>query len=510
MSLVPRPTENLSVISKDSFCIVEPVEESRSTKIMFVVDNSSSNEQNDADGSKRAENINRFVASATEEDSYELGLILFNTHSESPINYENNTNKPKFTSDRNEFYQATQTILDSPFRGGTNYSEAINLVNQAIQDDIRLFPDTISSYIILFISDGRPSDANSNERVKDLIDINREIYLSTAYYGTFGPEAIAKLQEIAALGLGNFVNFETGDNWNFNQLIVKNDVIPWNLKEFLVYNLNAGFCLDGKVDVDSDADGMCDRDEISMNTFYSEELKAEGKRFDPANRFSFGDGYGDFFHWLRFRYPGKTLRSCEDRSDDDFDLLTKCEENELQNRSNAEGAVSKGDPKSFDTDRDGIIDGIETFVYFASQSTGRTTRYTAALDRENVKDSPDGEESVLVQIKQHRNPWFHDPDAKAYDTTLTPLNNSKEDCYLFHQSTLPLYRTLEVKEGNTLPGLEHSADENAVMVYYIQVLQPEPDSVGVLRHSVQHITGPISSGLQVKEGTFKQYLPPKQ
>ena len=49
------------------------------------------------------------------------------------------------------------------------------------------------------------------------------------------------------------------------------------------------------------------------------------------------------------------------------------------------------------------------------------------------------------------------------------------------------------------------------MVYYIQVLQPEPDSVGILKHSVQRIDwGSVSGGLRVKEGTFKQYIPPKK
>ena len=260
--------------------------------------------------------------------------------------------------------------------------------------------------------------------------------------------------------------------------------------------------------MDSDTDGMCDRDEIAMNDLYAEKLRAEGKSFDPANRFSFGDGYGDFFHWLRFKYPGKSLRPCEDRSDEDFDLLTKCEENEIENNSNTDSIFKTGDPKIFDTDRDGIIDGIETYVYFASQSTGRATRYTAALDKENLKDHPDGEESVLVQIQEHRNPWFHDPEAEAYDTHLSKLN-SKKECYLFSQSVLPVYETLEVKRGNTLPGLEHPAGGNSVMVYYIQMLQSEPGSVGILKHSVQKIDwGPLSPGLQVKEGIFDEYIPP--
>ena len=452
VNLVPQRVENLSVSSKDSFCIVKPVQENNATKIMFVVDISDSNKNTDVDGSKRANNIDKFVESLVGEKNYQYGLILFNHLAEASINYDGNIHKPMFTNNPDKIYQATQTIRDNPFRGSTVYTNALNLTKQAIEDDIRLFPDETSSYIIFFISDGRPieKDGDPNEKVADLVKIDRQVYLSTAYYGDFGSEAITRLQEMAKLGSGKFVNFENGENWDLSQLIVTNNVVPWNLKEFLVYNLNAGFCLDGSVDVDSDSDGMCDRDEIDMNSFYSEKLKAEGKSFDPANRFSFGDGYGDFFHWLRFKYPGKSLRPCEDRSDEDFDLLTKCEENEIQNRSKSNGTFGKGDPQVFDTDRDGVIDGIETYVYFASQSTGRTTRYTAALDKENLKDSPDGEENVLIQIKQHRNPWFQDPEAEAYDTNLTPINKSTGDCYIFSQSNLPVYQNTR-GEGGVYP-----------------------------------------------------------
>ena len=511
VNLVPQKVKGLSIPSKGSFCIVDPIEVNGSTKIMFIVDVSESNSDTDPDGSKRANNIDKFVTEA-QKDPYQYGLIVFDDSPEAVINYNGNKGQPRFTDDPDEIYQATQTIRRNPSRGYTVYGLALTMAKQAIKDDIRLFPDERSTYIILFISDGEPSDSDPNSEISSLVNIdNREIYLSTAYYGNHGNNAINLLQNMAKEGGGNFVNFENDENWDFNQLIIENDVIPWNLKRFLVYNLNAGFCLDGRVDVDSDADGMCDRDEIAMNDLYAEKLRAEGKSFDPANRFSFGDGYGDFFHWLRFRNPGKSLPSCEDRSDEDFDLLTKCEENEIENQSNSDDVPTRGDPKVFDTDRDGIIDGIETYVYFASENTGQTTRYTAALDKENLEDNPDGEESVLVQIQQHRNPWFQDPEAEAYDTSLIPLlNNPTKVCYMFSQSVLPVYQTLEVKKGNTLPGLDHLAGENSVMVYYIQVLQPNPDDVGVLKHSVQRINrSPLSPGLQVTDGIFDEYIPPK-
>ena len=507
LKIVKKP---YSSYSNDSFCVVDPVEvEGGSVKIMFVVDISESNRNTDSDGSKRANSIDKLVRELEQKNkSYEYGVIRFNDQTDALITYPENE-MARFTDDAREVYDATNIIRGNPHGGNTNYGPALLSVQQAIDFDIEQAPSERSAYVVLFISDGVPTDGAPTTWVSSLMTVNarRDIILSTAYYGNVGNRAIDLLQGMAEEGDGNFANFENNENWDLEDLIHAGpNVIPWNLKEFLVYNLNAGFCLDGRVDVDSDADGMCDRDELEMNRIYATELAAEGKSFDPANRFSFGDGYGDFFHWLRFKYPGKRLPRCMDRSDEDFDLLTVCEENEIENQMEEEN-VLRGDPESFDTDRDGIIDGIETFVYFGSQNTRGATRYTAALDPENLEDNPDGEESVLVQIKQHRNPWFRDTGLNpAYDTTITPYQSAKNDCYNFTQSSLPIYETLEVKEGNTLPGLEHGAGENSVMVYYIQVLQSQPSRQGILKHSVQKLSG--NTGLKVRDGMFSEYIPP--
>ena len=496
--------------SNDSFCVADPVEvQGNVTKLLFVIDMSGSNGTTDGTGSKRADNIDRFVQKLSSRDeSYQYGILL---GIGSPINYDNNTapEQARFTEDVSEVYQATQMIRTSP-TGGLNgpLDPDFSATISAIQGDIDRFPDQKNSYIVFYISDGENDKATALRGAGQVMNIERSIYISTGFYGSAGSSL---LREVSEVGEGKFANFEDSKNWDLEGLLVNNrtNVVPWSLKQFLVYNLNAGFCLDGRVDVDSDADGMCDRDELEMNRIYATQLATEGKSFDPANRFSFGDGYGDFFHWLRFKYPGKTLPGCTDRSDEDFDLLTVCEENEIER--NVDGDILRGDPRSFDTDKDGVIDGIETFAYFASQNTGEATRYTAALDPENLESSPDGEESVLVQIKQHRTPWFKDTGINTpYDTTITPYQSATNDCYHFTQSSLPLYQTLEVSQGNTLPGLEHGAGENSVMVYYIQVLQSEPGEQGVFKYSFQKLNRSSESpGLRVNDGAFGEYTPPR-
>jgi hypothetical protein len=354
--------------------------------------------------------------------------------------------------------------------------------------------------MVFFVSDGEPTDINNegelNKLVKDIVDIDpKNVALSAAFYGSNGDEAARRLERMAKLGNGKFVNFETNANWDFNDLIVKPTFEPWQLKyELIVYNLNAGFCEDGKVDVDSDADGMCDKDELRM------------PGFDPRKRFSFDDGYGDYFHWRRFKY-GETLPPCTDRSDEDHDLLTGCEEKYIRNERPTQDIPNSGDPKNPDTDRDGILDGIETFVYMR-----RTMAY--AMDSFNLQENFDGEEPARRQIGQHRSPLVRDADQPAYDTRLTPIAGRALDCYQFTQSVLPLYSTLEVKAGDTLPGLEHKAWENAVYVHYIQTRQSDPKGDGILRYSVQKLNNDeltrrrinSNEALRFDDRKFKSYI----
>ena len=500
--LSPSPPSKLelpSTASQDKFCIENSNDqEDMAIKIMFLVDVSGSNADTDPYG-KRFDHINQFVETLEQQERpYEYGFIW----------YEHGTDIAAihgFTEDVNDVYRATAS------RGGSRVGpngQAFSLAEQFIREDRKLGP--ANKYVVFFISDGRVADEHITE-ASNLVDNMEGVYVSSAYYGPKDLTAIARLEEVARVGKGTFTNFEIGENWDLNLLLsTQAYVVPWSLKEFLIYNLNAGFCLDGHVGVDSDVDGMCDRDEIAMSKMYKSQLAEEGKTFDPTNRFSFGDGYGDFFHWLRFKYPGKVLAPCEDRSDEDFDLLTKCEEDELKLYAEEEEiGPQTGDPKVFDTDKDGVLDGIETFVYFSSQFSGGATRYTAALDPENLDDNLDGEGSVLAQIRQHRNPWFSDPDQPSYDTLLSPIIHPSWDCYSFEQNVLPLYDTLEVKAGSTLPGLEHAAGENSVMAYYIQVPQARPKSVGVLKRSIQKIYNlPLSPGLHIKTDLFIRYSPP--
>lgn len=512
VSLIAPEEPVIAVESKGDFCISDPDEVLKYTKFLFIVDKSGSNQDTDPGGTKRSSNIEAFILSQKESPYLQYGIVVFGNGAEAYT--ANRSGSAGFTESRSEAIQATQRISQESDGGGTPYQSGLGLGRSMIAADIAKNKDQDATYIVFFISDGEPTDLSPHDDygygfgeydldtldglIRDLTSIGgKKIYLSTAFYGPNGDDAKELLQRMAKKGGGKYVNFEENKQWDFNDLVIKPDTEPWQLKTLLVYNLNSGFCIDGSIDVDSDMDGMCDKDEL--------ELEAAG--FDPQKRFSFNDGYGDYFHWLRVRFK-KDLPKCNDRSDIDFDLLTACEEEFIQNEDpNADPDMLHGDIENPDTDRDGIIDGIETFVYFT-----RTRAF--AMNPNNLSSVQyDFEEQAGEQIYQHRNPLVRDPDQPAYDADYWPdSKNDSRTCYGFKMNTLPLQETLEVKEEDTLAGLGHKSNENVVLVYYLQTYQDSPNGDAVYRYSFQrlekdNLKTDTQAGLKVKDSLFQTYLP---
>ncbi|MCB0422640.1 MAG: VWA domain-containing protein [Bdellovibrionales bacterium] len=513
VSLVAPEKPVVAVESKGDFCISEPDEVLKSTKFLFIVDKSGSNADTDPGGKKRSGNIESFVLSQKESEFLQYGVVVFGDGAEAYTTDESGA--PGFTPSQSSAIKAARRISSEGDGGGTPYQSGLGMGRSLIANDIAKNRDADVTYIVFFISDGEPTDLDMNsdigfpsfgdydletldQLVDDIVSVGgKRIYLSTAFYGPNGDDAKDLLKRMSKRGKGKYVNFEENENWDFNDLIIKPDYEPWQLKTLLVYNISAGFCLDGSIATDSDGDGMCDKDEVELQKF----------GFDPRNRFSFGDGYGDYFHWLHHRYQ-KDLPPCTDRSDFDLDLLTYCEERFIENEDpNANPQMIHGDPLNPDTDYDGIIDGVETFVFFT-----RTRSF--AMNPNNLSSVQyDFEEQAGEQIYQHRNPLVRDSQQAAYDADYWP--ESKDDiktCYGFKMNTLPLYETLEVSVENTLPGLAHKAGENVVLIYYLQTYQDSPNGKAVYRYSYQvlrknDLRTDTQAGLKVKDSIFETYIP---
>ncbi len=510
------PPEFVNIQSKGEFCTMSPEDIDRHTKFLFIVDKSGSNGSTDPGATKRADNIDLFYQDNKDNESFQWGLITFQNGDSNAEISDGNPDNPIFTTEENQVNDAIDS-LRSGDSGSTPYRAALNLARKAIEDDIELYPEEDNIYMLFFITDGVPTDYNGDQAlyadVKNLVDlVDNRIFLSTAYYGPGNGSAENRLREMADVGKGKFVNFNNTDNLDFNDLIVLPTKEPWQIKDnlMLVYNLNSTVCEDGEFGTDSDADGLCDKDEKKYG-------------FDPQNRFStppgyeeFAEswyGYGDYFRWRAVVFE-ESLPPCEDRSDEDHDLLTYCEETYIVNADPKGTDNQSGDPLLYDTDKDGFIDGIETIAFkYLNKGAG-------AMDDTNMSQSFDGESADAgTQIREHRNPLAYDAGADKYDLQITMkgFTPTGQTCYRFRQDKLRVYPTLPVSEENTLAGAGHKEGENAVLVYFIQTPHRDPNGDGILMYSVQKLFNSQTqsdalgraAGLKINNQVFKTYKPPK-
>ncbi len=485
---------------------------------MFVVDKSSSNVEGnlgdvatDPNEKKRADNIERFWLKKKSNPLIKWSFIAF--HNWEANSYIGTDAVPLFSGDPRDMQSAIQQQRNNPDTGETPYQAALTEAQKAIQIDLQKNPKEDSDYMVFFISDGYPDDggfthpvgATELAMVDSLMNSAKgKIHLSTAYYGPNDPQGPLGLQAMAQHGQGKFVNLNTNPDFNIDDLLVNGPtgetyiIKPGSL---VVYNVNSAICFDGTVGVDSDGDGLCDKDEMAL-----------GKPYDPQNRFSFGDGYGDYVHYAA-KIARDTLIPCQDRTDEDNDLLTKCEESYMKNNSPSGTTSVAADPLNPDTDGDGIIDGIEFFMLHSK---------SVALDKFNLFQNFDSElVNAGDQIRQHRNPIFPDPNLsedEVYDTKadFTGYTAAGQTCYHFTQKHLRTYPTLPLSVGGALGApYAHGANGNVVLVYYLETLQREPNAPGVYAYSLQTLDGTAAAaakgtagGLTINNNVFKLYRVP--
>lgn len=521
--LAPLDPEKVNVSSKGDFCTASPELVKRYTKFMFVMDKSGSNQNpgTDPGAERRAGSFERFYEANKSNQGLQWGMIEFRGDSSEAL--IGPPDDPIFTQDEAEVRSGIEKLRQAD-SDATPYGSALNTTRLAIRNDMERHPDEDNIYQIFFLSDGEPTDVTDEGRlramVRDIVNLSPgKVFLSTGYYNKdrSNQTAISRLEAMAEEGLGKFINFRNSPDFDFGDLIVDGPSRdPWVIKNMVVYNLSSSMCENGLYDMDSDGDGVCDRDEEKYNGY--RDSTGRVYRFDPTRRFSTaGSGYGDYFYWRQMKF-GESLPTCTDRSDEDYDMLTKCEEARLANANPippAPGIVipTQGDYRNPDTDLDGYIDGIELLSFRLP---------TAVTNSRDVLTDHDNEGPAGMQIKQHKNPLLWDPNNFAYDTQLTPIGVKMEtgqSCYNFSQSRLQLFNTKATPADGNFPGHSHAAGENLVYVYYIQTLQREPLSRGVLQFSLQKLKAETqgssdirgeSAGLKVSDAIFNTYVVPKE
>ncbi len=545
-----RPVEQAIIqSSKDELCVAPPEGTPRYSKVIFVVDKSGSNQNTDPTNIRRADNIQAFVNSKRGDPFYKWSYIVFGLSSsdaQAYINKDNNVKAPVFgtPADMDTAIARHRATRDN---GCTPYLAGLDLAQTAIKDDIEAFPDEDSVYNIFFISDGFPTDSGATrggcggarpvraspedpyiKKVVDLVALLPDrIFVNTAYYTPAASEAARSpdqraaaegLAYMATAGKGLFTDFLNNDKISFNEVKTGTRPERWMIKRMMTYNLNSAFCSDATIDADSDADGICDKDEQLYNNVFAAKLPP-GLKFDPQNRNSIDNTYSDAFSF-NIISSNNTIEPCTLPNDDkDMDMLNQCEERMLSD-SQANGPTPQwtdqlktlyggaASPKNPDSDGDGFMDSLEFFVFGVN---------SAPVNYLNLQDRYSGGitgETILAEHRHPRDPTRFDSD--NYDANLihTGINSDGQNCYRFNQTQLALYPTQPVTppQVSGYEYLAHETDENIVLVYYIVVRERDPNGKGVMLYSFQRFRwqdASFNAGISLSKG-FEQYTVPKQ
>lgn len=513
------------VASNNQICTEDPKVFGLYTKIMFIIDKSGSNMQTDPDreNGRRATAIKDFLEKNRSNSFISWSFIAFNeSQALSYIPTEAGSNRV-FTNDPSQMDVALERFKADSDAGATPYRAALQLAYSAIRTDLNEDPNLGAKYNVIFISDGVPMPAEGNRDpdiyldVESLIDLSKgNIHLSTVYYGPSDSNAETRLERMADLGLGKYQNTNIDPQINIDNLITGGmSAEPYIIKNFNVYNLNAANCDDGTVSVDSDADGLCDKDERRYNQLFSSQPAAKermmGKEFSETNRYSFHPAIHDGIFYRHIAFNENIPKDCIDTRDNDFDLATTCEEKYLFNASPqgptvrwTEDMLQRGreaDPDYFDSDGDGLLDMLE-YLFFKNKSS--------AMNYNNIFERTNGMQNdyLFANRLNPLNPRSSLP--YAIDFQRVSPNERGQNCYSYNQSQLPLYQTraLSVTEAGGSLDLSHVEHENVILISYIQVLENNPNSKGILRYSFQKIS-PENQNQKINLDTTSFYIWPE-
>lgn len=483
------------------------------TKILFVVDKSGSNNNTDVNN-YRVNTINAFYQKHQANAYAQWSVVVFNgQNAQSYIT--------GFSGDPAIVGAAIARIGQDVDADATPYKAALTTARATINYDMAMNPSQTANYVVVFLSDGQPTDygnpiddAAINADVDSLVKMGH-VTLSTVYYGPADPVASNRLAKMAQIGQGQFLDTNIDGMIPIDNLIGFATAEPWIIKNFYVTNLNAAPCDDGSIDSDSDADGLCDKDELLYNKDFSADpvklQRMAGKKFDPNSRNSFSTTLSDALYYKYIVYGESLPTSCTNTVDADADLLNFCEEQFLQS-STPVGPTQAwtqlmqkdADPLNFDSDGDGYTDYFEFIM---------TRNKSGALDFNNLAQQYLGIRLDTIFL-EHRN-WRNPANAVPYDGKLrfAKVNSSGQNCYDYQQKVLPLYRTAAIStaasSGNS--SLAHGVNENVIMISFIQTPEKDPNGPGELRYHFQKVSAAIPQvDLNLRTDQYQFYKVPNE
>jgi hypothetical protein len=216
-------TELASAKSDGEICAIEPTIQASYTKILFVVDKSGSNVNpgTDPNGMYRVGTISAFYDLHKTNQFTKWGLVSFQLSGATPVILDDTGLSGGFSNDPSVIMPAIQSLATGN-TGGTPYQAAIATAGATITNDIARNPNQPSRYVVVFISDGEPSDGVTDPVLQNIVtgltDLG-DITLSTVYYGPLNPTASARMLKMANWGRGKFLDTNVSGRIPLDSLI---------------------------------------------------------------------------------------------------------------------------------------------------------------------------------------------------------------------------------------------------------------------------------------------------
>jgi hypothetical protein len=446
------------------FCTENPQELVFPVKILFIIDTSGSMAFTDPEA-QRAQAVGEVVNRYNPNPGVSFALIRF---SGSSILLTDG-----FTKDPAELDDALLQLREAD--GVTNYRGALGQATNLLSGDILgsgLGERVRSRYVIIFFSDGLPYPPDTN-RYEDIYeDVQRLMQLETLDVGEIrfhtaflnspdtpfdvAQEARQLLQNMATLGQGTFTNFANGEEINFLRIDYTSIQRVYTLLNIIVTNLNVRAGVDNLL-VDSDRDGIPDDEETRTGT-------------SPILADTDGDGCSDLLEQrIRFDPLVADCGCMPPITDDDRDGLNSCEELWLGTARDI-----------YDSDRDGIPDGLEF-------TNGLNPLGDDRLDDLDFDGARNGDE-----VQRHTNPEADDPTVRsrwayAYSVVQRGTDDQSRRCYDFTVSNI------QFRPAQAVP--DQIQGSNLLRVYFAQVPWDDPEDYPVYR--MAEISVPTSDIPQV-------------
>lgn len=230
---------------KTVVCGPNQVKVTRPTRVLFVVDQSGSNVNGPYEAPGMATDPQKTFRTTVMQDFYQSnqgktnlswGLDVFNNQAAANLMKNSSGVAVPFSSSAINFNNAMSLFVQRTDVGDTPYKAALNLVKQTISNDMPTAPKYVN-YLIAFMTDGYPTDycpggpsevscighimeANIDADVKAIKDMaSGSVQFSTVYYGKADSDAAKRLQRMAQIGGGDFIDTNTTTHVNLNDIL---------------------------------------------------------------------------------------------------------------------------------------------------------------------------------------------------------------------------------------------------------------------------------------------------